>query len=136
MILSRSWRQRDLERRYEVWGNRIGRAATTDQAHGSWWGQLGFFILLVWVGTTIVAELAKAPGAVIAWFALLWLVILYCFGQYVHLILKAQREAGEVAGTSEKARPPVRNVAAFDTWAKRSKYSRFRDATPGTNGQA
>jgi hypothetical protein len=82
-----------------------------------------------------VAQVLKAPGALIAVLTVvLWLLVLYCLWQYLRLIMKAQREAGGVAGISEKARPPVRSVAAFETWANKSKYSRLRDATPGPEG--
>ena len=63
-----------------------------------------------------MAQVLKAPGVVIAILTVvMWLIVLYCLGLYLRLIMKAQREAGGVAGISEKARPPVRSVTAFET---------------------
>ena len=123
MILTPAWRERDLQSRRDTWEPRIGLEATRTAARAVWLGQTGYIIGLLWVITTITLEATKYTGVAVAVVTLLlWPLILYCFTQSVRRNLQAQRQAGSVAGNSPKARPPVRNADAFDSWARRSEF--------------
>jgi len=126
VYLSRRWREKDLERRLERWQPLIGKEATTTSAHGMWHGQLGWMILFLWVATGIALQAANDMGLALVLATLIaWPIGLFCFVRSVQFNMRASRQAALVAGTSSKARPPVRNLAAFERWSRRSKYSKL-----------
>jgi hypothetical protein len=127
MILDREWRQRDLARRARSWEPLIGKEATVTAAQGRWLTQAGTLLGILWVVVTIGLQVIKWTGVPIAVVVILcWPVILYCLIQGARLSIRAQRQAGAVAGTSAKARPPVNSLQSFQRWSQRSEYSRLR----------
>lgn len=125
MFLSRSWRERDLQRRLELWAPLIGEKATRTAARGRWYLQAAFVLSATWAALNIALEATGLTGApIVVGVVLFWPLLLFCLVRSVRLQLRASRQAGEVAGTSDKARPPVKSVASFEIWQKKSKYSR------------
>lgn len=125
MMLTKGSRAKDLDRQLAVWEPLIGRRATETALRGRWWGQFGFFVILIWVATYIALDASGSPGVAQGIAAgIAWPVILASLVIYVRLSIHAQREAGLVAGTAPKARPPVNSVSAFNRWRSTSKYSR------------
>ena len=128
MILSRQWRERDLQRRLEVWGPRIGEEATTTHAQGMWWTQSSFFVVLLLIAICVPLEATQHTGApIIIANLLIWPCFLYCTGKSASLRARAQRQATEAVATWERANVPVRSVEAFDRWAAQSQYYKFRN---------
>ena len=127
MILTRAWRQRDLARCVELWEPLIGSEAASTATRARWTSQVGFIALLLWVGVVIVFQLTDLTGIPLAMLsALFWVAIIASFVRAFRMNLLASRQAAKVAGTSDKARPPVNTVRAFQRWAKSSRYSRER----------
>lgn len=125
MILTRERQRRDLVRRVALWEPLIGKEAATTAVHARRISQAGFLILLLWVAMGIVLQLIHLTGiAIVALTACCWPAILFCFVRGFRMNLKASRQAAKVAGTSDKARPPVNTVTAFRRWANRSEYAR------------
>lgn len=125
VMLTANGREHDLRRRRELWEPLIGRQAATTAVVSRWWGQFGFIVLLVLVGVSMGLEAARWTGVPIVVAELVgWPIVLTCFGMAIRLNARAQKQAGLVAGTSPKARPPVNTVDAFNNWRKRSKYAR------------
>ena len=125
MILDRRWREHQLGQRLIIWEPRIGRKATETYMRGRWHIQFGLILILLSVALNIILQAAKAGGVALAVAALVcWPLILFCLVQGARLQIRASRQAGEVAGTSDKARPPVKNLEVFERWEARSKYSR------------
>jgi hypothetical protein len=125
VLLNREWRKRDLDRRLRTWSPLIGVKATTTAARGMWFGQFGFLVALAWLITTIILQVLKDTGLSVAIATLVaWPVGIYCFARYLRLIFRASRQGGQFAGTSPKARAPVRNVRAFQLWRAKSRYAK------------
>ena len=128
MILSRWWRERDLQRRLEVWGPRIGEEATVTHAKGMWWLQSGLFLGLLWLIVTMTLEATRETGVPIAVAILIaWPLIIFSFSNSIRFRVRAQRQATEAVATWERANVPVRSVEAFDRWAAQSQYYKFRN---------
>ena len=128
MLLDRQWRERDLQQALVAWTPRIGERATRKLVRGRRFTQVGFVVGLFWVAITIFLQATKTPGVIIAVAMFLcWPIILFCLIQGARYQMRASRQGGEVAGISPKARPPVKNVGSFDSWARRSEYSRYHE---------
>ncbi len=130
MPLSRQWRDRDLRRRIEVWGPRVGERATTTFTRGR--HLLLLFTILVggWALVNIALEFGGLTGYPIASAVILfWPAALYAGIRGVRLSVRGMHQAGEVAAISNKVAVPVRTVQRFDAWIKDSKYSRFANQT-------
>jgi hypothetical protein len=129
VVLSREWRQRDLEERLEIWGPRVGEQAATTFARGRWLALAGFLAMIAWIivcVALVVAPIGAAPVAISV--VVFWPVILYGLTKGVRLEVRAMHEAAEVVATSSKVAVPIRNVEQFDDWLRRSKHSRFASA--------
>lgn len=125
MIFSTGSRQRDVQRAMVTWEPLIGSEATLTALRSRWSGQAGAAILILWVATNITMEATNWTGLPIAVAAFVaWPAILVLFGRAIKLSSQASRQAGAVAGTSPKARPPVNTVGAFDRWRARSRYAK------------
>jgi len=132
MVFNRQWRQRDLQRRLEIWGPRIGEEATTTHAQGMWWAQSSFFVVLLLIAICIPLEATRRTGTpIVIANLLIWPCFLYCTGKSASLRARAQRQATEAVATWERANVPVRSVEAFDRWAAQSQYYRFRKEPDG-----
>lgn len=125
VIHSPQWRERDLRCRLQVWEPLIGRQATMTAARGLWLGQAGMAMMLLWMVLTFTLGVTDSTGwPIAATSAVLFPLVLYFMARSLRLIVRAQREASLVAGTSPKARPPVRDLESFERWQARSQYSR------------
>jgi len=125
-MLTPAGRSRALADRLATWTPLIGEQAATTATHSLWWGQAGFLIGSLWLAIFVPIDFLRGTDARIIQgvaTAVLWPAFLFCGWRYIRLDSRAQREASAVAGTSAKARPPVRNLDAFYKWRERSHYA-------------
>jgi len=133
MYMSQNWRNEHLAKVLQTWASRIGERATRTRMRSRWTAQISLLVALLYIMTTTVWQVAsgKHAGAALAVPAIaFWPIILFLVLHGLRLSLRAIREAGQVAGTSEKTRPPVNSVELFERWVKTSKYSRYKDEVP------
>jgi hypothetical protein len=125
VFLTANSRQRDLDQRLSVWGPRIGETATRTTLRSYWYGQFGFVVVNLWLAVALVFEfLTESPVPIAIITVICWPVVIWAFARSVQLIRRAGFQAAEVTSTTPSARPPVKNVGAFDRWAQESPHSR------------
>jgi hypothetical protein len=124
LVLSREWRARDLRKRLEIWGPRVGERAATTFAKGRWLAIFGLIAAVTWIFVCVALVVAGLGGLpVVVSVVLFWPVILYGLTRGVRLEIRAMHEAAEVVATSRKVAVPMRNVEQFDAWARKNKHS-------------
>jgi hypothetical protein len=127
MFLTKQSRQRDVERRGQAWEERIGEEAVKTTVSSYWYGQFGYAVGIVWlVATILLAVVGLTGGPIVAISVVAWPILIGAFIQSLRLLRRAEVQAGSVAGTSDRARPPVRNLTLFDRWSKENEYSRYK----------
>ena len=122
-------RERDLEGRLRNWTERIGEQATITTVRSYWYYQIGYSAAVGWVVIALAFEFTNLSAGLASATVVAWPIMMWSFVKSVKLIAAAQRQAGAFAGTSEKARPPVKRLALFDRWAKENEFSRFKVTT-------
>jgi hypothetical protein len=134
IFLSRKWRERDLQRRLEVWGPRVGARATTTYARGRYYIMVGVIACAVWAVVAIALQFAGLDGIPI-----LVTVILFCpviLVGLVHgsrLMVRGMRQAAEVVATSNNVSVPMRWVGEYEKWIRENKHSRFSNKASGAS---
>jgi len=127
LFVTAEWRRRDAERRLAVWEPLIGREATVTATRSLTVGRATFLIALAWVIGFIAFQVVSGERQGVAYaviFIVGMIVMITGFTRAVRLFIQAQRQAALVAGTTDKARPPVTDPRAFRRWQGRSQYAR------------